>query len=207
MNEPITTAQPPPLPAGLIPFQSAPVDPPLILAPPSHNPATSPISPQPNGHNQAATVSGQRPPHRFTRETARFFAAKSLLNRKPKASAIGQPTQQPQPPNGGTSPTAQPFAPLPKPASQTPPERDAWTRKSHTRSRALVELVFDRLEGAAKAEELDAGAIDRLASALARLGDLERVLAGRPLPGSRKPAPEPRQVLRKGGFGAIEPTQ
>jgi hypothetical protein len=38
--------------------------------------------------------------------------------------------------------------------------------------------------------EDDPQRLDRLASAQMRLAEQERILAGRPLPGSRKPAPE-----------------
>ena len=36
-------------------------------------------------------------------------------------------------------------------------------------------------------EELNPQAIDRLASAIAKLGEQERILSGRPLPGSQRP--------------------
>lgn len=41
--------------------------------------------------------------------------------------------------------------------------------------------------------ERDPHAIDRLASAMSKLSEIERILAGRPLPGSRKPSAEPRR--------------
>jgi hypothetical protein len=42
-------------------------------------------------------------------------------------------------------------------------------------------------------EELDAQAIDRLAAAWAKLGELERTFDGRPAPGTLRPRPERRQ--------------
>ena len=39
-------------------------------------------------------------------------------------------------------------------------------------------------------QEDDPQKIDRLASAIARLSEIERILRGAPLPGSRKPLPE-----------------
>ena len=39
-------------------------------------------------------------------------------------------------------------------------------------------------------EESDPQKIDRLASAIARLSEIERILRGSPLPGSRRPAPD-----------------
>lgn len=46
-----------------------------------------------------------------------------------------------------------------------------------------VDVMFDRC--------CDPTGLDRIAAVLARLSELERHLSGRPLPGSRRPRPEP----------------
>ena len=60
----------------------------------------------------------------------------------------------------------------------------------------------------AKAKAVDGQALNWLCSAQERLAEQERILAGRPLPGSRKPAPEPRQPRQSfiaGPVGEVEP--
>jgi hypothetical protein len=52
---------------------------------------------------------------------------------------------------------------------------------------ARVRRQLDRLDGLMAAEK-DPQRIDRLASAQYRLAEQERILSGRPLPGSRRPA-------------------
>ncbi len=59
---------------------------------------------------------------------------------------------------------------------------DLYTTRRLTRTRAQIDAILDMLES-----ETDAQALDRLASALARLNEIERQLANRPLPGSFKP--------------------
>ena len=54
---------------------------------------------------------------------------------------------------------------------------------------ARVREQLLRLDGFLDSED-DPGKIDRLASAIARLSEIERVLAGRPTPGQRKPKEE-----------------
>ena len=65
-----------------------------------------------------------------------------------------------------------------------------------SRVRAQIETLLDDL-----GKERDPQRIDRLASALGRLNEIERQLAGRPMPGSLKPsAKQPR------GTPQVEPT-
>jgi hypothetical protein len=52
---------------------------------------------------------------------------------------------------------------------------------------ARVRLQLDRLDKMMMSEK-DPQKLDRLASAQARLAEQERILNGRPLPGSRRPA-------------------
>jgi hypothetical protein len=81
------------------------------------------------------------------------------------------------------------LAPPPKP--QPAPDYQA-SRLSRTR--AQIELLNTLLEREATKTRPDAGQLDRLASALERLSELERILDGRPMPGTMRPgsAPPPR---------------
>jgi hypothetical protein len=63
---------------------------------------------------------------------------------------------------------------------------------------------LDRLDGIA-AEETDPKRIKELADATTRLSEQERVLAGRPLPGSRRPAAEGKRGYRPESAGPMVP--
>lgn len=79
-----------------------------------------------------------------------------------------------------------------KPIENKPEQRDAYSKQTLARTRKQVRTVFEML-----ATETDPQKIDRLASALARLNEIERQLANRPLPGSWKPqAPRPAARAR-----------
>lgn len=72
-------------------------------------------------------------------------------------------------------------------AAENPPikpdaQDDDYVVRRLQRVRNQIEQVEAMLEGAAVASE-----VDRLASAIARLSELERLYAGRPLPGSKRP--------------------
>ncbi len=67
------------------------------------------------------------------------------------------------------------------------------------RARKQVDMLSDMLEC-----EEDPQKLDRLASALARLSEIERQLANRPLPGSLKPS-QPRQQQRSATVEPIGP--
>ena len=58
-----------------------------------------------------------------------------------------------------------------------------------SRVRAQIETLLDDL-----GKERDPQRIDRLASALGRLNEIERQLAGRPMPGSLKPSANQHQT-------------
>jgi len=60
-----------------------------------------------------------------------------------------------------------------------------WLERRRLRVRALIGRLDDMV-----GVETDAQKLDRLASAQAKLAEQERILDGRPLPGSRKPRPE-----------------
>ena len=59
-----------------------------------------------------------------------------------------------------------------------------------SRVRVQLDLVDRRITEQAKAKTVDGQVLNWLCAAQERLAEQERILAGRPLPGSRKPAPE-----------------
>lgn len=79
----------------------------------------------------------------------------------------------------------------PPPVVIPPPITEPITDDYHARRIMRVRQQLDRID-AMLMEEEDAQKIDRLASAQLRLSEQERVMSGRPLPGSRKPLPERR---------------
>ena len=74
--------------------------------------------------------------------------------------------------------------PLPSPVPTDNPTDD-YTVQRLARTRKQIEMLDEQLE-----EAPDARAVKAIADALARLVEIERVLAGRPLPGSRRPGRE-----------------
>lgn len=73
------------------------------------------------------------------------------------------------------------------PLPQTPPQTPQSTRDFLAERLIRVRGLIVRVNELFNAED-DAHKLDRMASALARLSELERVLDGRPLPGSFRPA-------------------
>lgn len=69
------------------------------------------------------------------------------------------------------------------------PAQDEYVAARILRVRRQLGMLDSLLESAKEARD-----IDRIASAISRLSELERVLSGRPLPGSRKPLAERRNV-------------
>ena len=63
-------------------------------------------------------------------------------------------------------------------------------------TRARIKETFTRLGEESGSPKCDGQRLNWLASALERLAELERILDGRPLPGSRRPAPEPSPSAR-----------
>ena len=116
---------------------------------------------------------------RFTRENAREFSRRGNLVR------WSQPPPAPEPPR------------LPEPAIAIP--HDDFVNRKVLRVRAQIERVSQLLD---KSDEPQA--VDRFANALTRLYELERVLAGRPLPGSRRPAQD-RAPRAEAGAWSAEP--
>ena len=81
---------------------------------------------------------------------------------------------------------------------------DTYQADRVKRVREQVEVVSKRLDDALEADELDAGAIDRLANALTRMQEIERVMSGRPLPGSKRPAAEKPKRNQGQSFEPVE---
>lgn len=81
----------------------------------------------------------------------------------------------------------------PAPPDVHPKPQDTYLASRLARVRKQIDQLSDMLD-----EETDPQRLDRLACALARVSEIERQLAGRPMPGSRRPAPEadPSQVTR-----------
>jgi len=105
----------------------------------------------------------------FTATTARIAAQASVAARKANRE------RPPAPP-----------PPAPPPLPTTPADDFAVRKLARVRGQIeRVELLLDDAD--------DPQAVDRFANALTRLYDLERVLAGRPLPGSRRPREEGRE--------------
>lgn len=96
-----------------------------------------------------------------------------------------------------------------KPKENLPEQITGYAKEVLTRTRKQVRATLDML-----AAETDPQKLDRLASALARLNEIERQLANRPLPGSWKPE-RPKQVkaaraepiaLPQATTGSVQPT-
>jgi hypothetical protein len=110
---------------------------------------------------------------RFNSLNAREMAVRSVAARK-AAAAERTP-----------SPATIPLTP------GAPPGTDPYVTERLSRVRGQL----DRLDGL-MATEKDPQRIDRLASAQYRLAEQERILSGRPLPGSRRPGREPARHER-----------
>ena len=106
--------------------------------------------------------------HRWNFESARKAAAISAANR---AARKANPSAFPPPPPQAV----QTFQPIERDA-------DSYELKQRDKIRARVDDLLKRLE-----RERDASKADRLASAIAKLSDLERIMDGRPLPGAFRP--------------------
>ena len=79
-------------------------------------------------------------------------------------------------------------------------QADKYLRRRLKRVRKQIDRVSDMLD-----EEEDPQKLDRLAAALERLCELERVMAGRALPGSLRPAPKPKSPQSSGLAAPVGP--
>jgi hypothetical protein len=118
----------------------------------------------------------------FTSEMAKAYRVKSLASyrrnrilEKQRAEREAQAAFAPPPP------PPLPIPPPPPPPSQPKP-LDDFCEKRIKRVRAQLERLDQLL-----ATEDNPQAIDRIASASARISEQERILSGRPLPGSQRP--------------------
>ena len=110
----------------------------------------------------------------FTAENAAKYAALAHAARRQQAIAATNPE------------------PVVIPQQIAPPADNFITRKL-ARVREQIERVEALLDDADEPQ-----AVDRFCNALTRLYELERILSGRPLPGSRRPAQEraPRELSK-----------
>ena len=121
----------------------------------------------------------------FTAETA-VIAAK--LSHAP-TSARHKPRIELEPPN------PPPIQPQPDIAPAVEPA-DAYGLQVLARTRMQLDLVADRILEELRCKEPDSRRLRDLSDAQRHLAEQERILAGRPLPGSRRPGPvrQHRQV-------------
>lgn len=114
-------------------------------------------------------------PGRITAATARTMAARSAQARRERAAALIERLREPAPAD----------------------ESDAYAKRQLARVRVLLDDVDEQL-----AKTRDPQDRERLARAANTLSERERVLSGRPLPGSRRPgkdrAPVEADVLPLG---------
>lgn len=122
-------------------------------------------------------------PWQFNAESSRKAAQLAVAARREKAERIRN--EPPQPP----TPSAETVKPQPI---------DDFTTRRLTRVRDQLE----RLDKMA-AEEDDPKRIKELADATTRLSEQERILDGRPMPGSRRPPTDKAQ--RAGTWGELQP--
>ena len=95
----------------------------------------------------------------------------------------------------------QPPPPLPPPLPPVQPTDEFIARKL-ARVRTQIERVEDLLTKAVEPQ-----AVDRFAAALARLYEIERNLAGRPLPGSRRPKDHEPHSQQPGAWIDVQPVE
>lgn len=126
----------------------------------------------------------------FNSQNAREFAARSAEGRRQaKLLRLQRDQMLDRLIQEANDRTVQPAAQAPK--EDECPDDDFVSRKLERvrlQWNSLDEMLADQLSKS----PLDAGAVDRLAAAICRVAELERTLANRPLPGSRRPSPERR---------------
>jgi hypothetical protein len=115
---------------------------------------------------------------RFTPQNARENAVKALASRKANYLAAKEALKGESQPQTATALAAE------------TPVTDDFTLRSLSR----VRYQLERLDGMMKTET-DPARLDRLAAAFGKLSEVERQLAGRPMPGSLKPVAAPRTSM------------
>lgn len=126
----------------------------------------------------------------ITRETAREYNRRSLEAKRLRAvareKAIQDLTQK----------------------HVTAAQSDDFTNRRLLRVRKQLNMIDDAIDDELRKDDgPDGQRIDRLASASARLSEIERQLADRPLPGSRRPAPEKPSSRPSAAVPIIPPAQ
>jgi hypothetical protein len=119
----------------------------------------------------------------FTRENAAIMSAKGNASRWSRPRQSNPPAEAPE---------------IPAEIPQTIVEVESFTSRRLTRVRDQLERL-DRMA----AEEDDPKRIKELADATTRLSEQERILDGRPMPGSRRPPTDKAQ--RAGTWGELQP--
>jgi hypothetical protein len=122
----------------------------------------------------------------FTKANAREMNAKSHAAKLAKKQAILDAMSTPD------------FVPRTQPKTENPYELLAMRLLRVRKQLNRVDRLLDA--------ETDPMKIDRLASALLRLSEQERILANRPLPGSRRPLPDrktPRSEVQVQSFSIL----
>lgn len=119
---------------------------------------------------------------RFTPANARLFAARGLESKRQRKLA-----RQAIDVNGPQKTVKQRSA------------SDEYLTKRLVRVRKQLSKLDQLIES-----ELDPQKLDRLASAQSRLSEQERILAGRPLPGSHRPTRNPKQSSTPTDFTPTE---
>jgi hypothetical protein len=87
------------------------------------------------------------------------------------------------------------------------PPSDSYPDLVLARTRTQLDLVAGLITKELEGTDVDSKRIRELTDAQTRLSELERVLAGRPLPGSRKPAAEPRRKASQSSPAPIPDTE
>jgi len=82
---------------------------------------------------------------------------------------------------------------------QSEPVKPSYQAESLVRVRGHIEATQECLTNALQSPKVDAQAVDRLVNALTRLREQERILDGRPLPGSMRPEKPSRKPSRTTG--------
>jgi hypothetical protein len=133
----------------------------------------------------------------ITPELAREYQRRAAESRRRKA-AIGRAKEPPQDPGAMAAPHATPPATAP----------DQFNARALARVRAQMERVLDATDALLARKDAqgqpvapDPKALDQYASALSRLREVARQLAGEPLPGSLRP--EPRKTRESGIKGLL----
>ena len=122
----------------------------------------------------------------LTPETSRKYAAKSLATRRANREARLAMEAMPETMEEVKELVEKTIESTPKPVVEKPIEPEDKVYRFFDLRRACVRKQLLKID-AMILKEQDPQKLDRLASANAKLSDLERVMSGRPLPGQLRP--------------------